>query len=146
MYPTEITEPCRQDLVQAGVTELRTTSEVDEAITEWTRARPAQNVVETLDDAGVPVGPIQSVADILADPHVRSRDVLETLEWEGRPLRVPAPGPRLSEAPGRTDRVGGEIGTDTDAVLREVLGLDEQTLAGLHARGVIAGSGRDRSG
>jgi putative YphP/YqiW family bacilliredoxin len=34
MYPAEITEPCRQDLIQAGVTELRTASEVDEVITQ----------------------------------------------------------------------------------------------------------------
>jgi bacilliredoxin len=29
LYPPEITEPCRQDLVQAGVAELRTPSDVD---------------------------------------------------------------------------------------------------------------------
>jgi bacilliredoxin len=32
LYPPEITEPCRQDLVQAGVTELRTPSDVDMAL------------------------------------------------------------------------------------------------------------------
>jgi bacilliredoxin len=32
LYPPEITEPCRQDLVQAGVTELKTPSDVDMAI------------------------------------------------------------------------------------------------------------------
>jgi len=29
LYPPEITEPCRQDLVQAGVTELKTPADVD---------------------------------------------------------------------------------------------------------------------
>jgi putative YphP/YqiW family bacilliredoxin len=29
LYPAEITEPCRQDLTQAGFTELRTPSDVD---------------------------------------------------------------------------------------------------------------------
>ncbi|HEX5133360.1 MAG TPA: BrxA/BrxB family bacilliredoxin [Candidatus Krumholzibacteria bacterium] len=29
LYPPEITEPCRQDLVQAGVTELKTPQDVD---------------------------------------------------------------------------------------------------------------------
>jgi len=29
LYPPEVTEPCRQDLIQAGVTELRTPSDVD---------------------------------------------------------------------------------------------------------------------
>ena len=32
LYPAEITEPCRQDLTQAGFTELKTASDVDMAI------------------------------------------------------------------------------------------------------------------
>jgi putative YphP/YqiW family bacilliredoxin len=34
MYPSELTEPCRQDLIEAGITELRTPADVDEAITQ----------------------------------------------------------------------------------------------------------------
>jgi putative YphP/YqiW family bacilliredoxin len=34
MYPPEVTEPCRQDLTDAGVSELRTPSDVDLAIGE----------------------------------------------------------------------------------------------------------------
>ena len=32
MYPTEVTEHCRKDLTDAGVTELRTPAEVDDAV------------------------------------------------------------------------------------------------------------------
>lgn len=32
MYPPEITDPCRQDLTEAGVVELRSPTEVDQAI------------------------------------------------------------------------------------------------------------------
>jgi len=32
LYPPEITEPCRQDLVEAGFTELKTPSDVDMAL------------------------------------------------------------------------------------------------------------------
>jgi putative YphP/YqiW family bacilliredoxin len=34
MYPPEITEPCRADLTEAGVSDLRTAAEVETAITE----------------------------------------------------------------------------------------------------------------
>jgi putative YphP/YqiW family bacilliredoxin len=34
MYPPEITEPCRTDLTEAGVSELRTAAEAEAAITE----------------------------------------------------------------------------------------------------------------
>ncbi|MDH3197324.1 MAG: BrxA/BrxB family bacilliredoxin [Candidatus Krumholzibacteria bacterium] len=32
MYPAEIVEPCRNDLIEAGVTELRTSTEVDSVL------------------------------------------------------------------------------------------------------------------
>lgn len=34
MYPEEVTEPCRKDLTEAGVTELRTPADVDQAISD----------------------------------------------------------------------------------------------------------------
>lgn len=34
MYPSEITEPCRLDLTEAGIAELKTPAEVDEAINQ----------------------------------------------------------------------------------------------------------------
>jgi len=34
MYPPEITEPCRQDLTEAGIAELRSPAEVDQAISQ----------------------------------------------------------------------------------------------------------------
>lgn len=33
MYPVEITEPCRQDLTEAGIVELKTPADVDQAVT-----------------------------------------------------------------------------------------------------------------
>jgi putative YphP/YqiW family bacilliredoxin len=32
MYPSEVTEPCRQDLTEVGIVELKTTFDVDQAI------------------------------------------------------------------------------------------------------------------
>jgi putative YphP/YqiW family bacilliredoxin len=34
MYPPELTDPCRQDLTEVGITELRTAAEVDEVLTQ----------------------------------------------------------------------------------------------------------------
>ena len=41
-------------------------AEIDEAIEGWTRQRPFADVLQALEDAGVPAGPIYSVADQVA--------------------------------------------------------------------------------
>jgi crotonobetainyl-CoA:carnitine CoA-transferase CaiB-like acyl-CoA transferase len=114
-------------------------AEVDAAIAAWTRTLPAVDLVARLDAVGVPAGPIQTSQDLLDDPHVQARGLLETVELDGRPLRLPALGPRLVEAPGRTTWPGGDLGADTDAVLRERLALDDAALDALHAAGTISG-------
>jgi putative YphP/YqiW family bacilliredoxin len=45
MYPAEIVEPCRQDLIEAGVTELRTPVEVDSVLGEKGTAMVVVNSV-----------------------------------------------------------------------------------------------------
>ena len=132
----------RADLAEAphlATNDLRVAhqKELDEAIAAWTRMLPSRDVVATLEAEGVPAGPIQSAAEIVRDPHVQARGVLEETVWEGRPLRLAAPGPRLSEAPGRTDWVGGVVGEHTDEVLRGLLGMGEEELGKLAERGVI---------
>jgi crotonobetainyl-CoA:carnitine CoA-transferase CaiB-like acyl-CoA transferase len=111
--------------------------EIDRAIAAWTATRPCGDIVRILARAGVPAGPIQSAREIVADPHVRARGQLEEVEVGGRPLLLPALGPRLQETPGRTEFAGGELGSHTDEVLGGLLGLDAGAIAALRAEGVV---------
>ena len=45
--------------------------------------------------------------------------------------------PRLQGTPGGTDWPGPAVGSHTDAVLGEVLGMDAQEIAALRAAGVV---------
>jgi crotonobetainyl-CoA:carnitine CoA-transferase CaiB-like acyl-CoA transferase len=45
--------------------------------------------------------------------------------------------PRLSESPGRIRALGPELGADTEAVLRDMLGYDASRIAELRDKGVI---------
>ena len=114
-------------------------AEVDGAITAWTSRHDAAEVLAVLEEAAVPSGPIYSVAHMFADPHFQARGLFEHVEVDGRELRVPALMPRLADTPGGTDWAGPELGSHDHEVLREVLGLDDETLRGLAARGVVGG-------
>ncbi len=93
-------------------------AEIDAAIGAWTAARPIDEVIATLEAAGVPVGRIYTVADIAQDPQYRARDmVLQATDREGRPLKVPGIVPKLMATPGRLRTPAPRLGEHTGQVL-----------------------------
>ncbi len=112
-------------------------TEIDAAIGAWCAARAAADVLAVMDDRRVPAGPIYNVEDMFADPHFRARGLFERVEIDGKPLEIPALMPRLQGTPGGTEWAGPAVGSHTDVVLGEVLGMDEQDIAALRADGVV---------
>jgi crotonobetainyl-CoA:carnitine CoA-transferase CaiB-like acyl-CoA transferase len=94
---------------------------VRETISAWTSARSTADVVETL--AGrVPVGPVQSVDAIFADPHIEARSMLvEVPQPDGsRSVVLPASPIKLSATPAGVYRRPPRLGEHTGEVLAEV--------------------------
>jgi crotonobetainyl-CoA:carnitine CoA-transferase CaiB-like acyl-CoA transferase len=112
--------------------------EIDEALAEWCAAHSSTHIINELEEARVPVGPIYSVEDMLADPHYNARGMFEQVEIDGKPLKIPAIMPKLSATPGRTDFPGGAVGDHNDEVLKGILSLSEEEIAALRKEGVIA--------
>ena len=55
---------------------------VEEQICAWTRSLSRRDIMAKLDGA-IPVGPVQTMEDVYADPHVSARQMLETCEPAG---------------------------------------------------------------
>ena len=95
-------------------------------------------LAEALRAADVPAGEVNSVSDILADPHIAARGMVGAFEHPtaGRfpALRLP-----LREVGGAPPDLGTPplLGADTDAVLAGVLGMDADAIAALRAEGAI---------
>ena len=98
--------------------------EIDAVLARWCASLDAEALLAELVAAEVPAGPVNSVADIVADPHFLARGALERVDVGGERRRVPAAHPRLSRTPARTDRGGPALGEHTDEVLLEWLGAD----------------------
>jgi crotonobetainyl-CoA:carnitine CoA-transferase CaiB-like acyl-CoA transferase len=109
---------------------------IDGTIAAWTRAHTQAEVIATLEEAQVPVGPIYNVEDMVADPHYQARGLIETVEIDGKPLAIPAILPKLTETPGYTEWPGGPVGTHTDEVLNAA-GYTQEELEGLRGAGDI---------
>jgi crotonobetainyl-CoA:carnitine CoA-transferase CaiB-like acyl-CoA transferase len=110
---------------------------LDQAISEWTSGLDSASVLQLLEEAGVPAGPIYDVQQMMEDPHYQQRGMFETVSVKGKKLKIPAISPKLSETPGRTDWGGPALGEHTDQVLEQLLGLDEPARDVLRQAGVI---------
>jgi formyl-CoA transferase/succinyl-CoA--D-citramalate CoA-transferase len=76
-------------------------AELDALIGEWTRGFTPAALMALLDEHGVVCGPINSIADIAADPHFIARGMVrEVSDPRFGTLKVPGIAPVLSETPG----------------------------------------------
>ncbi len=113
-------------------------AEIDAVLSQWCAAHQSAYLLEQLDQARVPAGPIYNVEDMLADEHFNARGLFEKVEIDGEELRIPAILPRLSRTPGATRWPGGELGRENREVLGGLLGLSDAQIDELRGAGVIA--------
>ncbi|MGK2924417.1 MAG: CaiB/BaiF CoA transferase family protein, partial [Lysobacterales bacterium] len=112
-------------------------AELDATIAAWTETLDSATALARLDAAQVPSGPIYNVADMVADPHFNARGLFEEVDVNGKPLKIPAMVPKLSDTPGHTDWAGPEVGAFNDEVYGELLGLSAEDIERLSAQGVL---------
>ncbi len=96
-------------------------TELDAIVETWIGARPSAEVFAAFDAAQAAIAPVYRMGDLIADPHVRARDVI--IEVDG--IRMQGPVARLSKTPAVVRHAGRALGADTDAVLAELTQLDE---------------------
>ncbi|HET7198370.1 MAG TPA: CaiB/BaiF CoA-transferase family protein [Burkholderiales bacterium] len=112
--------------------------EVMRELTERISLLSRSELIEKLDAADVPVGPVNDVAEILADPHVRARRLVGSFDYPGvgefRALALPYKflgfdDPELGAPPA--------LGEHTQAVLSELLGYSPERIAELREKRAI---------
>jgi len=112
-------------------------AEIDHALATWCLSKDSEEILNLLDNARVPAGPIYNVEDMFADPHFNARGMFEQVEINGKPLKIPAILPKLSETPGRTDWPGLEVGSHTQEILSSILNLSAADIEQLKQKSVI---------
>lgn len=114
--------------------------EIDRIIADWAARHPAEAIREVLDRAGVVVGPVNTVAEVVRDEQFLARGMIVPHTVPGVDDTVLGPGvvPVLDATPGSVRRAGApEPGFDNPGVYVDLLGLSEEQLADLSSRGVV---------
>ena len=127
--------------------------ELDKIIASWTSARTSYQVMESLQGAGVPAGPVLTSKQALTDPQYLARGFFETVhnppEVDLRPKGYVGRGWKFSESEASIKGPAPKLGEANDYVLAELLGMDpvrlkafedEWTLGRSRAGGVATGS------
>ncbi|MGE0542954.1 MAG: CaiB/BaiF CoA transferase family protein [Dehalococcoidia bacterium] len=112
-------------------------NEVRQIVRDWTTSQTTAEVVEVLGGI-VPCGPINTVEDILADPHVARRQMIAHVEQpgSGTPVAIANSPVKMTETPGTVRRRAPLLGEHTDDVLLG-LGFGEAAIAALRSQGRI---------
>jgi CoA:oxalate CoA-transferase len=93
---------------------------------------------ELLAKYDLPVGPINTVGEVLEDPHIHARDMVKELTHpEYGPLRYVGIPVKLSETPGELQGPPPRFGEHNRAILEE-LGYEEKAIDRLEESSVIA--------
>jgi crotonobetainyl-CoA:carnitine CoA-transferase CaiB-like acyl-CoA transferase len=115
---------------------------LDPLVAAWTRDREAEDVMRTLQAAGVAAGVVRTIAELADDAHLAARRFFETVEHATRGTVVATGVPLgLTATPPRTGLAGQAIGRDHAYVFEHLLGLDAATVAELTRAGAIERSG-----
>ena len=106
-------------------------------VEEWTRGRTKHEAMRVLGDAGVPCGAVQDTGEVLADPHLKAREMIVDVDYPNRGTYKTVGCPvKLSDSPVAVSRPP-LLGEHTAGVLRDLCGVDPDEVNRLRDAGVV---------
>jgi crotonobetainyl-CoA:carnitine CoA-transferase CaiB-like acyl-CoA transferase len=117
---------------------LRHRNALNAVISRWTQEQDAFAVMDRLQQAGVPSGVVQTGEDLVNDPQLQQRGFIVAVD-NPRLGRVVLPNFPLQFVAAKLTRRWEfpVLGKDTEAVLRDVVGYSEETIAAHRRDGVL---------
>jgi len=100
--------------------------------------RTADEWVGLFEEAGIPAGPINTIADVVNDPHINERGmIIEMVHTAAGKLKVAGSPINLSENKIESGRPAPVLGEHTEEVLAGLLGMKSEVIAQLRESNVI---------
>ncbi len=110
---------------------------LDAIVADWTRGRGKHEALRILGEAGVPAGATLDTGEVLADPHLRAREMIVDVDYPGRGVYQTVGCPmKLSDSPVTVTRPP-LLGEHTDALLERLCGVTAEEAARLREAGAV---------
>jgi CoA:oxalate CoA-transferase len=102
------------------------------------KTRTTQQWMEALEQAGIPCGPVNNIAQVAADPQIAARDMIATVRHpEAGEFKVVNSPFKFSRTPCKVEHVSPELGEHTEDVLKQILGMTPKEISRLKDAGAI---------
>jgi CoA:oxalate CoA-transferase len=126
-------EMCRDEISRS-----QHRDEIQPHIEEWAAGCSSEEMYRRAQEAGVPLGPVRTVAEVMAWEQARERGFFAEIEHpEAGRLEYPTTSCRFSETPWQAERPAPLLGQHNDDIYCGRLGYSRRDLARLAAAGVI---------
>ena len=85
----------------------------------WCKDMSTKEVLDALDEARIPCGPVLSAKQVLQDPHIKAMDFLQDMNFPGlkKPIPINTTPVKLSQTPGTIRQRTAELGEHTNEIL-----------------------------
>src|SRR5262249_12033458 len=130
----ELTEDARFKTVEAR---WDNRAELNAIVEAWTRQRGKHEVMRLMGDAGVPCGACQDTGEVLADSHLKAREMIVDVDYPtrgpyqraARPINLPNPPAAATRPP--------LLGEHPDVLLESLCGVEPDEAKRLRQEGVV---------
>lgn len=133
----------REDLAQDprfkdDITRWQNRDVLDPIVSEWVSRYAVKEALDLLEKARVPCGPVNNIANIVDNPHVKAREMIVDIDFPGSgPVPLSGIVPKLSRTPGKIERRAPLIGEDNEEIYCKLLNLSLEELRQLKQEGVV---------
>lgn len=134
-----LTEMAHDEALRKNRDRVARREEVTAALSTAIATRDRGEIADALRAAGVPVGKVNSVPEILSDPHIEARGMVAGFDDpdHGPTLGLRTPASFSGYEPNRFE-APPKLGADTKTILADELGLTCEQIAALYEKGIVA--------
>ncbi len=113
--------------------------ELNDAVIAWCASHTAAEIESAMEGARVPCATVNTAKSAFENEHFKSRNDWISYEDQTVGAAITAFGvaPKLSETPGQVWRGAPAMGQDTEAILKTILGYDDEKIAQLKGKKLI---------